>query len=269
MHHTAQTLLEKHNGQFPKSKVELKKLKGIGAYTAAAIASLCFDEAVAVVDDNVERVLSRIFAVDLLVDTQQGKKAIQALANSLMDVKVPGVFNQAMMELGARVCTPRNPDCVLCPVSFSCEAMRLGQTGEYPKKSLKKPPTKRYLNYLVIILSKDNASYVLMRKRTGEDIWKNLYDFPCVETEQETDLDEVLALAVKDALFPSEGNFKTNTSEIYKHQLSHRLLLAKFTQVMVRDISWAKEGLIPIKIHETACVPLPRLIEKYWERELL
>jgi len=174
MHFTAREVVEKHSGIFPQSSAGLKKLKGIGEYTAAAIASICFNESTAVLDGNVARVISRLYAIDIPIDTNVGKKTITDRANSLLNTSHPGTFNQAVMELGALVCTPKSPACDTCPVAFACEALKRKKVETFPVKTPKKTPTIRHLNYLVISFEKDNNEFILMRKRTGNDIWKNM-----------------------------------------------------------------------------------------------
>ncbi len=167
MHYTAREIIADHNGFFPKTAAGLKKLKGIGDYTSAAIASICFDEPTAVLDGNVARVISRLYAIETPVDTGKGRILLTDLANNLMDNSHPGTFNQAIMELGAMVCTPQSPGCNNCPLAFACEALKRNETGRFPVKTPKKPPTARHLNYLVISFKKKEKEFIVMRKRSG------------------------------------------------------------------------------------------------------
>ena len=263
MHHTAKEIVEKHDGIFPESSAGLKKLKGIGDYTAAAIASICFDEPVAVLDGNVARVISRLFAVDTPVDTTIGKIQITDLATQLLDNNHPGTFNQAMMELGALVCTPKGPACNTCPLSFACEALKRGETESFPVKTKKKSPTVRHLNYLVISFTKKKEEFVLMRKRTGNDIWKNLYDFPCIETENAADTASVLDQCEKQGIFGGLTYTVKHVSGEYIHILSHRRLLARFIRIEIRGVPDQTENLIEIRKDRIAELPIPRLIDRY------
>ena len=263
MHHTAKEVVEKHNGIFPDSSAGLKKLKGIGDYTAAAIASICFDEPTAVLDGNVARVISRLYAINEPVDTNIGRKIITDLANSLLDTNHPGTFNQAVMELGALVCTPKSPSCNTCPLSFACEALKNKKIENFPVKTPKKTPTLRHLNYLVISFMKNNEEFILMRKRTGNDIWKNMYDFPCIETENASDTADVLESCVKSGLFDGFPFVVKHVSDEYFHQLSHRRLLARFIRIEMQGMPMLHDDITFVKEDQIAELPLPRLIDRY------
>jgi A/G-specific adenine glycosylase len=263
MHFTAKQVVENHNGIFPNSAAGLKKLKGIGDYTAAAIASICFDESTAVLDGNVARVISRLYAIDAPIDSNEGKKTITDLANSLLDTNHPGTFNQALMELGALVCTPKSPICNTCPVAFACEALKRKQVESFPVKTPKKAPTIRHLNYLVISFIKNKEEFILMRKRIGNDIWKNMYDFPCVETVNASDTSEALDQCVKSGLLGEFPFVVTHVSDEYIHQLSHRRLLAKFIRIEVKGEPMPINDITPVRRDLIAELPLPRLIDRY------
>jgi A/G-specific adenine glycosylase len=263
MHHTAKEVVEKHNGIFPQSATGLKKLKGIGDYTAAAIASICFDEPTAVLDGNVARVISRLYAIDTPVDTNNGRTIITELANSLLDTNHPGTFNQAVMELGALVCTPKSPACNTCPLAFACEALKRKQIESFPVKTPKKTPTVRHLNYLVISFIKDREEFILMRKRTGNDIWKNMYDFPCIETGDASDTTDVLDRCVKSGLLGGFPFIVKHVSDKYIHQLSHRRLLAKFIRIEVHGVPTLRDNITFVREDKIAELPLPRLIDRY------
>jgi A/G-specific adenine glycosylase len=263
MHHTAKEIVEKYNGIFPQTAAGLKKLKGIGDYTAAAIASICFDEPTAVLDGNVARVISRLYAIDTAVDSNSGKSILTDLANLLLDVNQSGTFNQAMMELGALVCSPRTPACKTCPLAFGCEALKQNRTGDFPVKTPKKVATVRYMNYLVISFVQNGKELVLMRKRTGNDIWKNLYDFPCVETENSIETTDLLVLCEKQGAFFGLPYVVKQVSPEYIHQLSHRRLLAKFIKVELDGIPAISSSLVAVTKEKIADLPLPRLIDRY------
>jgi A/G-specific adenine glycosylase len=263
MHHTAKEIVEKYRCAFPETADGLKTLKGIGDYTAAAIASICFDEPVAVLDGNVARVISRLYAIDTPVDSNEGKKNITDLANSLLDTNYPGTFNQAVMELGALVCTPKSPACNTCPVAFACQALKRNQIECFPVKTPKKSPTYRHLNYLVISFMKEKEEFVLMRKRTGNDIWKNMYDFPCIETENASDTSEALNQCVKSGLLGKFPFVVSHVSDEYIHQLSHRRLLAKFIRIKVKGVLTPIDDVTAVRKDQIAELPLPRLIDRY------
>jgi A/G-specific adenine glycosylase len=269
MHHTAKEVVQNSNGIFPHSSAGLKKLKGIGDYTAAAIASICFDESTAVLDGNVARVISRFYAIDTPVDSNEGKKTITDLATSLLDTNHPGTFNQAVMELGALVCTPISPVCNNCPVAFGCEALKQNQIENFPVKTPKKPPTIRHLNYLVISFTKDKEEFVLVRKRTGNDIWRNMYDFPCIESVDASDTADVLESCVKSGLFGGFPFLVQHVSDEYIHQLTHRRLLARFIRIEVQGTPILHNNITAVRRDMIAELPLPRLIDRYLASMLL
>lgn len=263
LHHTAKEVVEKYNGVFPDSSAGLIKLKGIGDYTAAAIASICFDESTAVLDGNVARVISRLYAINTPIDSNEGRKTITDLSNSLLDTNHPGTFNQAVMELGALVCTPQSPACKACPLAFACEALKRNQIEKFPVKTPKKTPTVRHLNYLVISYKKDKDVFILMRKRTGNDIWKNMYDFPCIETGDASDTSDVLDNCVKSGLFGGFSFVIKQVSDQFIHQLSHRRLLARFIRIEVNGEPKLFDNITAVRRDMVGELPLPRLIDRY------
>jgi A/G-specific adenine glycosylase len=180
LHATAKYIAFELNGKFPPTYKELLKLKGVGEYTAAAIASFSYNEPVAVLDGNVFRVLSRYFNVDSDFSLPKTKTEFQQLAQEVLDKKNPAVFNQAIMEFGALQCVPKNPDCNSCILNSSCAALQHKKVSELPVKSKKTKVTNRYLNYLIL---KDSDCNYIVQKREGKGIWENLYEFPVLETD--------------------------------------------------------------------------------------
>ncbi len=217
---TAKYIQLELNGIFPKNYNELLKLKGVGEYTAAAIASFAYDELVAVVDGNVMRVISRLFKINELVDTSKGVKIIKELAHQILDKNNPATHNQAMMELGSLVCRPQNPDCLNCPLESFCLSRSDNTMLLFPVKSKKTTAKKLYFNFVVTLLGQ---SKTLITKRILNNIWKNMYTFPLYEMEGETkeiDFFQVL----KDDF----GDFKLINILCLKHVLSHRIIEATF-----------------------------------------
>lgn len=180
LHFTAKYIAENLNGKFPNNYIDLLQLKGIGDYTASAIASICFDEPAAVVDGNVYRVLSRYFGLDIPINSTQGIKEFKALATSLIDKNNPGDCNQAIMEFGATQCKPQSPDCSVCPLNSSCVALQKRLINQLPVKLKKTKVTKKHFNFLVFISSDKKTMF---HKRASKGIWQNLYQFPLIETE--------------------------------------------------------------------------------------
>lgn len=227
LHACAKEIVKNHDGVFPETYQELKRLPGIGDYTAAAIASICFNERAAVVDGNVFRVLARVFGVDLPINSSQGKKYFTELANSLISNK-PAVHNQALMEFGALHCAPKNPQCETCVLQTGCRAYKLGLQLSLPVKIKNKKSRTRYFYYFV--LQKNNA--LLMRHRNVGDIWHGLYDFYLIEKNRITKPETLIG---SDAFLKKikQQSISTKTSGLYKHQLSHQTILSRFTILQI------------------------------------
>jgi A/G-specific adenine glycosylase len=228
LHETAKNIQTNHNSKFPSSFEELIKLKGVGDYTASAIASFAFSEIKAVVDGNVIRVLARVFGIDLPPDTTAGKKKFATLSQELIDEHEPGPYNQAIMDFGAVVCTPQNPGCDACPFQKFCVAYQQNRIDELPVKKKKIKIQERYFNYLVI-KSKDE---IYIRKRTDSDIWKNLYELPMFETSKP------LKKNIKEAIagYLTNNNFEiTAYSEDSVQLLTHRKIHAQFIEIEPRS----------------------------------
>ena len=181
LHFTAKYISETLNGEFPKNYKSLLTLKGVGDYTASAIASICYEEPVAVVDGNVYRVLARHFGIDTPINSSEAHRIFKRKAQMLMDRTQPGTFNQAMMEFGALQCTPKQPLCSSCPFATKCIAFNQDKVTILPVKKGKVKVADRFFNYIIL---KDPKGKVLMEQRLGKGIWQNLYQFPLVETSE-------------------------------------------------------------------------------------
>jgi len=261
LHHCAQQVVNDYNGEFPADFEQLKKLKGIGGYTAAAIASIAFGLPHAVVDGNVYRVLSRLYDIDTPININEGQNLFARLANELLNREQPGLHNQAMMEFGALHCTPKNPDCLHCPLQAQCMAFEHQTVLQRPVKLAKTIVKTRYFNYLVIRFK----DIVYLHKRSGSDIWRNLYDFPCIESEQPLSVDEVVATAQFQQLIEDKPFTITKVSPVYTHKLTHRTLLAQFIELKLEkkllQIETKDLFLTPEK--DLGNFPIPRLIDLY------
>lgn len=221
LHQSARMITKEMNGDFPNSYAQLLKLPGVGPYTAAAIASIAFDERVAVLDGNVYRVLSRIFGIDTDISSAGARNIFFDRAMALMPTSDPGDFNQAMMEFGALQCTPRNPACSQCPFASVCVARKSESVMNFPVK-LKKPKiTTRYLNYFVVASRKK----VALKQRTAADIWKGLYDFYLVETKKAVKPE--VALRMDKALRHAGLGVPVSLASV-SHQLTHQKLCISF-----------------------------------------
>lgn len=227
MHATAQTIVEKYHAEFPNNFDEIKSLKGIGDYTAAAIASYAFGLPHAAVDANVIRILSRIFGISKYFEKE--KAIYQKLAFELLDKNNPGFHNQAMMDFGALICKPQNPDCISCPFSNNCFALQHNAVSLLPPKKPKANKKKRYFHYLIL----KNNTQIAIRQRTENDIWKQLYEFPLIESKK---ILSIKAIA-KTKAFASYKNLGRiiSESEVFSQQLTHQTIFAKFFYLDIYD----------------------------------
>ncbi|WP_421752403.1 A/G-specific adenine glycosylase [Croceimicrobium sp.] len=218
MHAAAQYIVAEHNAKFPEQYEEIRQLKGVGDYTAGAIASFAYDLPYAVVDGNVQRVLSRLYAEYEAVNSGKGKRRFQALADEFLNREDPASHNQALMELGAIVCKPKNPDCSVCPLKDVCQARARGIQQELPVKQKKKYDRKRYLNYWFI---QQQSNTWLQQRQEG--IWKGLFQFPLYESGQELTNSEALQLL--EGLGIQRSELEVRRCPLPLHKLSHQSLL--------------------------------------------
>lgn len=254
LHKTAQTIAFEHNGSFPDNYKDLLKLKGIGEYTAAAIASFSYNECVPVVDGNVFRVLSRYFDIETDIASASAKKEFYDLAFEIMPKDRPALFNQAIMEFGALQCVPKNPNCEECVFNASCAALQKKKVDRLPVKSKKTKVRNRYFNYIVAF---DEAENTFIQKRTQKGIWHNLYEFPLFETESIVDFD-TLEQQIRGEFF-REYDIKSlipYSTESIVHKLSHQHLYINFWRMGLNgnldngiDLESLKAFPFPIVIH--------------------
>ncbi|MBR7209655.1 A/G-specific adenine glycosylase [Microvirga sp. STS02] len=268
MHRTAQQVVTEYAGKFPGTYAELLKLRGIGPYTAAAIASFAFDEAVAVLDGNVYRVLARIFGLHSDIAAPSSRKEFQAVADQHIPASTPADFNQAIMEFGAIQCTPAKPDCLFCPLQRQCWAFQHGQVALLPVKSKAKASRTRYFHYFVL----RHGEQTYLRERREKDIWQGLYDFALTETTV-SELPPAELARQLDALGATlDTRQAAEPSATYRHVLSHQKLEARF-----HDLPLAKPlpattlrdlGLRAYSPAEIEALPKPKLIANYIEQKL-
>lgn len=257
LHFTAKQLVADFNSEFPKTFKEIKNLKGIGDYTAAAILSFSHNKPYPVIDGNVYRVLARIFGVTEFIDTLKGKKVFAKLAEELLDKKNAATYNQAIMEFGAIQCKPKLPLCNECCFQQYCYAFKHNEINNLPKKEKQTKQRNRYFNYLVVT---DNIN-ILIQKRNNKDIWNGLFDFPIIETNESiTNIDNIL---------PNELNWlldkstKLSQSNEFVHQLSHQKIHATFWLFKVDKIKKTIPNSIKIKYSDIHQYPVAKLIENY------
>ena len=249
-------------GNFPDTYDSIRSLKGVGDYTAAAIASFAFDIPKAAVDGNVCRVWSRVFGINEPIDSARGKQMIMEIAQTLLPARHAAKYNQTIMEFGALQCVPRNPNCDLCPLANKCVAFAEGRVGQLPAKSHKTKVEPRYLTYLYV----HNDRELLLHKRTADDIWRNLYELPLIETQAAVGAEEVFAMsefARWHSLLPSY-TYKGSIDGV-KHVLSHRVLHASFQELEVQGALSCPEGFVVVPFEELHRYALSRLIERYLE----
>lgn len=235
---TAKYIHSELGGEFPSSAKELLQLKGVGEYTASAIASICFDEEVAVVDGNVYRVLSRYFGESLPINSTEGIKAFKELANLVMDKNQPGDYNQGIMEFGSLQCVPVNPDCSSCPLQNGCNAHSTNRVTELPLKLKKTKVQTKYYNYMVII---DSNERIVIEQRKGKGIWNGLYQFPLLETSEKATPFQIEA-HIKTFPYINQYELSLYNQEAIIHKLSHRKL---HTHFWIIQLNYPIEKAIP------------------------
>ncbi len=264
LHQTAQYVTDQLAGKFPSSYSDLLKMKGIGVYTAAAIASFAHGERVPVVDGNVYRVLSRVFGINEDITTTTAKKTFATLAMRLIQAAIdPATYNQAIMEFGAIHCTPVAPDCLLCPIQQQCVAYLTGRQHRLPVKAKKAPVRERYFNYLIF----RHNGRIALRERTGRDIWQNLYDFYLLETDEpKTTLRHLLLPDLVNEL-ANEGVLANPPIESVQ-LLSHQRIRAKF---YLMDLPDKAINSLPMDLQwylpdEVSKLPKPVLVTNYLDK---
>ncbi len=243
---TARYIATDLNSIFPNSYEAILKLKGIGPYTAAAIASFAFNLPYAVVDGNVFRVLARVFGIEKAIDTTPGKKYFTALAEKLLDKKQPGIYNQAIMDFGALVCKPLAPQCINCVFNKKCVAFLTNRILDLPVKEKKLIVKNRYFYFFIIY----NKKTIAITERTAKDIWQHLYEFPLMETEETAKADEVIARAFE-AKWISENDEITEISKKLTQKLTHQNITATFITIrtkrkpaMLKSYLWVKKEML-------------------------
>ena len=245
---TAKIVLNSFNGVFPLEYEQLIQLPGVGDYTASAISSICNDELQVVVDGNVLRFLSRMHKIDLPIESIKTKKYFKKLGFKLIQDVKPGDFNQALMDYGSTICKPKKFDCNSCLFSIDCKAYNSNSVENYPVKKKKIKLKDRFLNYVVVVTN-DNKTQI--KKRDSSGIWKNLYEFPLIETKVETSAKQIskeLNLNLKDLLSVKKIN----------HRLSHQLLHITF---FVYKVDYKLDDLVDI--NNLASYPFPKPINKF------
>ncbi len=257
LHYSAQYIVNELEGRFPETYGELLKLKGVGDYTASAIASISYNEPCAVVDGNVYRVLARYFGIETAINSTEGIKFFKKLAQELLDAKNPATFNQAIMEFGAIQCKPKNPDCSVCPLQSSCNAFAKNKIDILPFKDKKVRVRNRFFNYLVIV---SPTRRTILNQRKGKGIWRNLYEFPLIETLKEIDVTALINMDKFHHIVAEKSNISLYNKKPIIHKLTHQHLSVKFW-VIHSD----QEIENSVSINNLEKYPVPILIHKFTE----
>jgi len=257
LHTAAQQIAQM--GKFPNTYSEVRKLKGIGDYTAAAICSIAYEQPHAVVDGNVYRVLSRYFGIDVPIDTTKGKKVFAQIASQMMDPNHPATYNQAIMDFGALQCTPASPSCDICPLASGCHARQHSSQTTYPIKTQKTKITERYLVYLYL----KHGENIYLHRRGKGDIWQGLYEPFILEFDHAPDDTETWQHPSLCSIIP-HSTIQPVLKGL-KHQLTHRRLYADCYIVQLHE-SVDIDGYFQIKETDRPQYAVPRLVSLMYEK---
>ncbi len=262
MHKCAQTIIASFKGVFPATFDQLLTLPGIGPYTAAAIASLAFNKPIPVVDGNVYRVLARVFGIEKNIADAKSFNLFFELSQELINTKQPGIYNQAVMELGATVCMPQNPLCNNCPLNDICFARTHRKQKELPVKIKKNRNRNRYFTYLVI----EQEELLAMVERNEKDIWKGLYEFYLIENKSPTSLDQLEDDLLKQLM--NQGGLIIQEKYMPKHILSHQTIYSTFIHIKTNNKAnstnlLGENNLVLYSQTEIEALPKPVLITNY------
>ena len=253
------------NGVFPVKYEDILKLKGVGTYTAAAICSFAYNQPHAVVDGNVYRVLSRFFGVNEPIDSGKGKKIFASLAHDLLDKVQPALYNQAIMDFGALQCTPLSPDCTVCPFKNRCFAFNHNMVSSLPIKQNKTKTSERFFYYLLI---HDNGN-IYLNKRTENDIWKNLYELPLIESNTALAVDDFIRKQEFASIFKEDSVVNVRLLNKTKHVLSHRIIYADFYELDAQDIKMDfLSKYTRLNMADLELYPVSRLMHNFFENFL-
>lgn len=253
------------NGVFPVRYEDILKLKGVGIYTAAAICSFAYNQPHAVVDGNVYRVLSRFFGVNEPIDSGKGKKIFASLAHDLLDKVQPALYNQAIMDFGALQCTPLSPDCTVCPFKNRCFAFNHNIVSSLPIKQNKTKTSERFFYYLLI---RDNGT-IYLNKRTENDIWKNLYELPLIESNTALAVDDFIRKQEFASIFKENSVVNVRLLNKTKHVLSHRIIYADFYELEAQDIKMDfLSKYTRLNMADLELYPVSRLMHNFFENFL-
>ena len=261
MHAAAKQIVDEYKGIFPSDHEKLLKIKGIGTYTAAALLSFGYNRPYPVIDGNVKRVLSRLYAIDSPINKPETESLFTKKLQKMFDTKNPATFNQAIMEFGALQCKPQSPDCGICVFNNICKAFKKGEVLKYPVMVKKKAETMRFFYYIVADITRNKQVYTFLQQRKANDIWKNLYEFPLIETKAPQSVDEILDSDAFLRIFPVNTFFYVSASGPFIHKLTHQIIHARFIRIF---LSHPPAVPLPeVLLSDLPSYPVSRLTDKY------
>lgn len=264
LHAAAKQIVADFGGEIPNTFDKLLTVKGLGQYSAAAVASFAFGQAVPAVDGNGYRILTRLFGIFASIDTAKGKKQLFDLANELMDPKQPALFNQGIIDFGAMVCTFRQPKCTQCIFARQCYAHANNLADKLPVRGKRNAPRNRYFAYLMIL----HKGYTFIKRREEHDIWQLLYEFPMIETPVPVDISKLQQTEQWMQLVGTGTTEILSVSEPVKHQLSHQTIFATFVIVETNNMSYQlKTNFQKVKLEQIDNYSVPQLINNYLAAE--
>jgi A/G-specific adenine glycosylase len=256
---SAKYINDQRGGRFPKKYEDILSLRGIGNYTASAIASFAFNQPYAVLDGNVFRVLARFFGIQIPVDTTEGKKLFGLLSRDLIDKTNPGEYNQAIMDFGAVVCKPVLPLCDACRLQRKCIAYQKDLVNILPIKEKSITKRERFFNYLMV----EHGNKMYVKQRTDKDIWQNLYEFILIETQSLIAEKKFLKTVAFTSLFRNNNYKVTKISKIFSQKLTHQTITGRFFHIAIKTAGMPLQKYIPVSPEELAMLPFPKFINAY------
>ncbi len=270
MHEAARDIVSNHNGKFPDNSRDLKKLKGVGDYTAAAIASIMFNEAIPAIDGNVCRVLARVFAVPHALHTTKAARTFKRLAGELIPGNRPGDFNQAMMDFGSLICKPKNPDCFTCMFNGTCQAFLANAVDQYPVRMRTQPVRDRFFTYFFIQLPSCRSNPLFFaQQRMSNDIWKRMFELPLLESEKELTEQEVFAHEGFTSLMPCHAAPVVRALvRLRPHKLSHQRIYSQMFVLQAPGcaLEALKRRFLLTDLKRFENMAKPKLIERFMEK---
>ncbi len=258
LHASAQQIVQKFGGIFPKNHADVLSLVGVGRYTAAAICSFAYNQPYAAVDGNGYRVLARYFGLDTPIDTAAGQRQFFQLADEVLSPTQPALHNQALMEFGALHCTPTAPRCDDCPLAASCAALATNSVSTLPRKQGKTQVRNRYFNYIFPV----SDGKTLLHQRTAGDIWQGLYEFPLVEAAEDLAIEKIFSSDYFQKIIGNQPFTFTQTTPVRKHILTHQRIFTRCLAVEIPKIDATNTDFIIVPTANLADYPMSRLMEK-------